>query len=67
MMGVCLVQKKNEVSCEELVQISPFGHEENQIRYAIFGGSARNFLGTAHNNPLTESFAYVVEMMEWFF
>eukprot|EP01040_Poterioochromonas_malhamensis_P003123 gene3123-3324_t len=54
-------------SFEELVAISPFSQEENQIRYAVFGGSARNFLGTAHNNPLTESFAYVVEMMEWFF
>ncbi len=37
-------------SFEELVAISPFSQEENQIRYAIFGGSAQNFLGTAHNN-----------------
>jgi len=52
---------------EELVAVSPFSIDENKIRYAIFGGSARNFLGIAQDNPLTESYGYVLKMMEWFF
>ena len=52
---------------EELLQISPFSNAENEIRYAVFGGSARNFLGSGSDLPVSESFDYVLEIMDWFF
>lgn len=54
-------------SYDELLQISPFSESESEIRYAIFGGSARHFLGSGSDYPISEPFDYVSEMMEWFF
>lgn len=39
-------------TCDELLQIFPFSNDETVMRYAIFGGSARHFLGS--------------ETMDWF-
>jgi hypothetical protein len=54
-------------SYEELLKISPFTPAESSIRYAIFGGSARNFLGSGSDFPVTEPFDYVGQTMNWFF
>ena len=52
---------------DELLQISHFSKAENEIRYAIFGGSARHFLGSGSDLPVSQTFDYVIETMNWFF
>lgn len=54
-------------SYNELLQISPFSENESALRYAIFGGSARHFLGCDSNFHAGYSFAYVSETIDWFF
>jgi hypothetical protein len=54
-------------SYEELLQISPFSERESAIRYAIFGGSARHFLGSGGNFPVSKTFDYISKTMDWFF
>jgi hypothetical protein len=56
-------------SFEELCEISPpsFNNIEMELRYEIFGGSARNFLGLEQKLKSDESYAYVNEVMSWMF
>jgi hypothetical protein len=54
-------------SYDELLQISPFSNAESEIRYAIFGGSARHFLGCGSDFPVSGLFDYVSKTMNWFF
>mmetsp|Transcript_6732 Transcript_6732/g.6040 ORF Transcript_6732/g.6040 Transcript_6732/m.6040 type:complete len:265 (+) Transcript_6732:269-1063(+) len=56
-------------SFEELCEISPpaFTATEKELRYAIFGGSARNFLGVQKHLKSDESYDYVKEVMNWMF
>lgn len=55
-------------SLEELREISPFSAAETEIRYAVFGGSARHFLGFEPRPlPSVSPYSYVAETVEWFF
>ncbi len=54
-------------SYEELLSISPFSRAESDIRYAIFGGCARHFLGHGGTYRVSVTYQYVRDTLDWFF
>lgn len=56
-------------SLEELRVISSsLSVEESEIRYAVFGGSPRHYLGRVLSaKPITESYTFIETLINWFF
>jgi hypothetical protein len=55
-------------SYNELLNISPFPAVESKIRYEVFGGSARHFLGGGcDDGVLSASFMFIGELFDWCF